>query len=296
MSLADFDRRLAHSLPGEFLKDFYPRFMRWLAKRGMFRGEGVIRTKYGFDLHVNRVDSIKWLLQYYREFEPLISAAWRNFLPTGGVVVDIGANIGYHSLLAGVCVGPTGKVVAFEPSRTIFRELSENIDLNRATQIDARNLAISDRPGPVNLYYAGENEQGHSSITRGVGPSEAARAITFAEIGAIVDLSSIDLVKIDVEGAEPLVIAGLLPVAHRLKPQCAIFLEIGVEHYGPALIGPLLDAGFRTRQIDNEYRPRFYRDPGRVALHPVDFRPGEPYDVVLCRDEAAFDRMTDPGL
>ena len=292
MTFADLDRRLAHALPGEFLKDFYPRVMRRLAKHGLFRGEGVVRTKHGFDLHVNRIDSIKWFLKYYREFEPLISAAWKNFLPEGGVVVDIGANIGYHSLLAGVCVGPTGKVIAFEPSTTIFRELSANIELNHATQIAAQNLAVSNRSGPVNLYYAGEDEQGHSSITRGVGPGEVAQAITFAEIGTLVDLASIDLIKIDVEGAESLVIEGLLPVAHQLKEQCAIFLEIGFENDGPTLIGPLLEAGFKARQIDNEYRTGFYRNPGPVALHPVELRPGELYDVVLCRDEAAFERMT----
>lgn len=294
MAVSDFDRALAHNLPGEFLKDLYPRAMRWLARRGLFRGETVVRTRYGFDLHVNRIDSIKWLLRYYREFEPLISASWKNFLPQGGTVVDIGANIGYHSLLAASCVGPTGKVVAFEPSSRIFRELCANVALNGAAQIAPQNMAISNAAGPVNLYYAGEDEQGHSSMIRSAGQGETVQAITFAQIAQFADLAGIDLIKIDVEGAEPLVVESLLPVVGQLKPGCAIFLEIGFEHDGSTLIDPLLAAGFQARQIANEYRTSFYRNPGPVVLRPVDLRPGELFDVVLCRDEGVFARMERP--
>ncbi|HYD12467.1 MAG TPA: FkbM family methyltransferase [Allosphingosinicella sp.] len=291
MSFADFDRRLARSLPGDFLKDVYPRAMRWFAEHGLGRGEGVVSTKYGFDMQVNRVDSIKWYLHYFGEFEPHISAAWTNFLPRSGVVLDIGANIGYHSLLAAQCVGPQGRVISFEPSGRIYRELCANVALNRASQISPQNVAVADQAGTVELHYAGENEQGGSSIVRGVGPSEAVRAISFADIGKLVDLSQVDLIKIDVEGAEPLVIGSLVPTVGMLKDQCAIFLEIGDEHDGEALIAPLLEAGFQVREIRNEYRTSFYRNPGKVALRPFRFEPGRLHDVVLCRDEAGFARM-----
>lgn len=292
MTFADIDRKIAANLPGDTLKDIYPRLMRRLAEHGLLRGDGVVRTKHGFDMNVNRVDAIKWYLHYFGEFEPRISRAWKNFLRPGDGVVDIGGNIGYHALLASRCVGPQGRVVTFEPSSRIHRELCTNLLLNDVCNVRPIQAAVSNRAGTVELHYAGENDQGSSSIIRGTGKSEAVEAVTFAEIAALIPLADVDLIKIDVEGAEHLVIEAAEPFLDDLKDECAIFLEVGAEHDPQALVQPFLAKGFHIREIENRYRTSFYRSDGPVVLHP--FRDGarELQDVVLCRSEAGFERLS----
>lgn len=287
MNLATLDRWLAHNLPTNVLKDVYPRAMRRLAEMGLPAGRNVTTTRHGFKMEVDRLDAIKWYVHYYGEFEPQISAAWKRLLKPGNVVVDIGGNVGYHALLAAECVGAGGKVLTFEPASQNFKDLVANVSWNSSTQVSVLPIAISDRPGEVFIRYAGDNEQGSSSIVRGDGPGQIVKAISFAEIASYTPLNSIDLIKIDVEGAEPLVIDGMMPVIDQLKPTCAIFVEVGPEHSGNELLAPFVKAGFKIREIANEYRTSFYRQPGDISLRPyVDH--GRLADTVLCRDEAIF--------
>lgn len=72
-------------------------------------------------------------------------------LKPGDVFVDVGANIGYFSLLASKLVGPGGRVVAIEASPEVFDLLRRNLELNKAHNVRAVNVAISDREGSLQL-------------------------------------------------------------------------------------------------------------------------------------------------
>lgn len=239
---------------------------------------------------VDRLDAVKWYIHYYGQFEPLISRAWANFLSAGAVVIDIGGNIGYHALLASKLVGQTGKVITIEPSSIVFKELVQNLKLNNTSNVIAVRKAISNEEGFVTLYYGGENNEGYSSIVRGTGNAEQVEAMPFPQIGEFVPLETIDLIKIDVEGAEDLVVQGMIPILNRLKDDCAIFLEIGPEH-GPELLSQFIDSGFKVRTIGNEYGTDFYRNTRPNTLQNYSGDQNKLQDVILCRDEEVFARF-----
>lgn len=291
--LLRIDRWLARSLPGNTLKDLYTRGMRRIAEHSPFHGRGIVRTLYGFDMATDRRDAIKWYLHYFSVWEPQISEAWARMLHEGGTVLDIGGNIGYHALLAAKLVGPTGRVITFEPSRRIFEQLKSNIELNGFTNVEPVCSAVSDRPGTAEFHVMPDNEQGLGSLIPRDDSirTEIVNLVTFEEIAAMVDMRSVDLVKIDVEGAEALIVSGM--ASFDFSPGCVIFIEVSPSETATELLAPLLQQGFHARRIENEYRTRFYQSAGKVRFSPLAQGSGTLQDVVLCKDPARFDQIAD---
>lgn len=292
--LLRLDRWLARSLPGHTLKDLYTRGMRRIAEHTPFRGRGVVRTLYGFDIATDRRDAIKWYLHYFSVWEPQISEAWARILPKGGTVLDIGGNIGYHALLAAKLVGPTGRVITFEPSRRIFEQLESNIALNGFTNVEPVCSAVSDHGGTAEFHLMPDNEQGLGSLFphEGAVRTEIVNLVTFEDIAAMVDIRTVDLVKIDVEGAEALLVSGM--AGYDFGPHCVIFIEVSPSETATELLAPLLEKGFHARRIENEYRTRFYQSSGNVRFSPLAAGSGSLQDVVLCQDPSRFDQIADP--
>ncbi len=293
MNLVNFERLLAQNLPSDFLKDLFPRAMRRLAEYGIFRSATKVSTAYDFHMNADRLDAVKWYIYYFGVFEPQVSLAWKRLLKSGDHVVDIGGNVGYHALLAGTLVGPSGKVVTVEPSKYIHSQLINNIALNGYTHITALKNAVSNKIGEVDLYFAGENIQGNSSIYKNDSHSlsEKVACITLEQIGEKIDLPSVKLIKIDVEGAEPLVLESLFHSLEKLNPDVVIFVEISPSNTEEAeqMLSPFLGVGFEARLIQNEYNTAFYRNTNNVTLRPLRITPGVIHDVVMTRNPAKFD-------
>lgn len=297
LNLDRLDRWLAWHLPGEWLKNIYPRGMRRLAEMGLGASSRDVTTQHGIAMKVNRVDAIKWCIYYFKQFEPQITRAFTNFLQPGDTVLDIGANIGYHTLLSASRVGPSGRVVAFEPSRRNFDELLANVVRSAYEGIvELHRQAVSDIAGEVEFFYAGDSEQGSSSLiaSHAGGQSEIVEAITFGDVARMCDLSRVALIKIDVEGAEERVIRGMIPYFDALPKRCAIFLEISPGNAGLSanLLKPFYDAGFEARMIANEYNPQFFRSSKPVVLETVSLTAGQIVDIVLCRNPETFDQLS----
>ncbi|WP_328702987.1 FkbM family methyltransferase [Arenibaculum pallidiluteum] len=147
------------------------------------------------------------------------------FVRPGDVFVDVGANIGLYSLKAARLAGPTGRVVAVEPGRTAADLLEENLALNRHANVAAHvavvRKALSDRSGEATLHHiaAGNDPQAFSLLTDGSAPgAERVETTTLDALAAQLGLPRVDCVKIDVEGAEPLVIDGGREVLTRWRP------------------------------------------------------------------------------
>ncbi len=128
------------------------------------------------------------------------------------VVVDVGANIGWYTLLAAKKIGVTGKVVALEPENSNFELLKKSIENNKFTNITPFKLSVSNRNGTQRLWLAKNNIGGHSTVTHnsdnaGVVDVETVTLDTFL-LG--LDVKFVDFLKVDVEGGEPEVIEGAL--------------------------------------------------------------------------------------
>lgn len=141
-------------------------------------------------------------------WEPHVTAAFRELLSREDVCVDVGANIGYFTLLASQLVGPSGRVYAFEPLPSVYAMLRSNLELNSVTNVTALCVAAGDTDGRAHLYVA---PSGHSSI-RPLDARSTLMTVRTCRLDSIVptsDLARIKLVKIDVEGYEPEVVRGL---------------------------------------------------------------------------------------
>jgi len=105
----------------------------------------VTRTIYGFRCAGTTQDLIQRYIYLFGVWEANLSSWIRSALKPGDVFVDVGANIGFFSLLASQIVGSEGRVVSIEPSPTIFAQLTANVALNRVGNIRLVNCAASDQ-------------------------------------------------------------------------------------------------------------------------------------------------------
>ncbi len=165
------------------------------------------------------------------EWEPDIASVIREKLPKGGVFIDVGAHTGAHSLPAAVRVGPSGKVVAFEPNPRTIERLRRNIALSRASNIIVEPVACSDAETTLTLFGGPESDTGLSSLSEHNAELEVpgTTALPFSVVGRPIDhvvselgLQRVDVMKIDVEGAELMVLQGARATLKRFHPMIVI--------------------------------------------------------------------------
>jgi FkbM family methyltransferase len=153
-----------------------------------------------------------------------------SLLKPGMTFFDVGANIGLYSILAAKRVGPRGVVHSFEPTPATAVRLEANVGLNNFSNIKVNQVALSDKRGTAKFYlHQADDRNSLSAISSN---SIVIPTITLDEYIAENLISAVDLMKMDVEGAELLVLQGASKlISGRNAP--TIMLEIN----GPALEG-----------------------------------------------------------
>lgn len=187
----------------------------------------------GFDTH------IKKHIYFQGYFEWAETQFVRTCLRKGQTFVDVGANIGWHSLVAANRVGPSGRVIAFEPVQRTFAELESNIRLNRLSHVTLNPLALSDSDGTIAIYGNKEGDSGGNTMFGGADRVLLEQIKTRRGDDVLSELSVdvIDLLKVDVEGAEMHVLRGLERFfsERRIK---AMMLEVNAAHLYAAGTSP----------------------------------------------------------
>jgi len=180
---------------------------------------------------------------------------FKKILKPGMVFVDIGANIGYFSLLAARSVTNSGKVYAFEPDAEHFSLLQKNIKKNNYSNIIPVNQAASDMIGTAAFYLQKDNLCAHSLLPDPNSTMVEVKTTTLDEY--FKQDNRVDVVKIDVEGAEPKVLAGMKQlVTGNLK--MAILTEFFPKALKDSGASPaqflqdLVDLGFILYRIDED--------------------------------------------
>lgn len=243
------------------------------------------KASFGISFRGAFPDLIHAYLYFFGVWEPGISRVFRWHLRQGDRVIDIGANIGAHTALAAVIVGPAGRIHAIEASPNIFSQLKRNLDANWLAQVIPYNVAASDVAGPVTVYLNDADNLGKTTILRHVADHQRTTQETqvsglpLADIVPHEDLKNARLIKVDVEGAEWLVLQGMRDVIASIPPDCIVLVEAGSEslsHFGAsftALINLFRESGHLPVYIANSYNPDFYiRTPARVlsTILPLD--------------------------
>jgi len=165
--------------------------------------------KYGISMRLNTGDKLDYFIYYWRCWEPNETWLIRKILRPGDTFVDIGANIGYFSLIAGKIVGAKGQVHAFEPVPSTVEKLRHNVAINKFTNIMIHDYALSDKEGSVRINQLLEHNPGMNSMRADVSGTGRFWDIPSKPLDRVLAGSDpIKLVKIDVEGAEMLVLNG----------------------------------------------------------------------------------------
>lgn len=144
----------------------------------------------------------------------------------GTTIIDVGANFGFHTLQFRDLVGPSGKVISFEPQKLVYYQLCGNIVLNGYDNITAHNIALSDEVNVLKM----ENLQYHSEGDINIGNAhlDACYHLGYNLVNVNTldsfNIENVSVLKIDVQGYEPRVLDGAKETILKNKP--VIFIEV----------------------------------------------------------------------
>jgi FkbM family methyltransferase len=199
-------------------------------------------------------------IYYFGQWEPEVSHLIKQRLRPGQTFVDVGANIGWYTLLAAQAVGPAGRVISIEASPRTFDQLKDNVDNNRLRNVRLVNEAVWSSAGLLSLFQGPPSHSVISTVMSSFAERrrcEAAGQIPARPLSEILtanEIATLGVIKIDVEGAEREVIRGLEPVLDSFPDDVEIFLELNPKDYDPAdVLTPLRQRGFRAWIIPNRY-------------------------------------------
>ncbi len=161
-------------------------------------------------MHLDSKDSL--LLSLRKNYEPKHVRLLRKNVKPGDYVVDIGAHIGYYTLILADIVGPTGKVYSFEPNPETFKILKKNVETNGYKNVVLEQKAVSNKKGRIKLYLSKINT-GDSRIHE-VSDDESFKYKEFNVESVSLDsyfknVKRINFFKMDIQGAEPLALEGM---------------------------------------------------------------------------------------
>lgn len=187
--------------------------------------------------------------------EPTVQLAVVNHLGPGDVFYDVGANVGFLSLLAAKSVGSQGHVYCFEPQPDVLPLLTRNLEQNGFSNFDIIEAAVSDQPGRARLELNARGRSGQAQLAHAGNGHDGARShgrdtvdvnvVTLDELA----LPAARLVKIDVEGAECKVLRGMANMMREHRP--TLIIEIH-EGQGPSVEAILRESGYRSEVLNDD--------------------------------------------
>lgn len=179
---------------------------------GQEESEKIIKTKDGRKLIFPLANGSYRFVYFIGSYEPAITEIFKKIIKKGDVCFDIGANVGWYTTLFQKLVGETGEVHAFEPMPQTFNFLKRNAELNKQfDNLTLNNLALGDVEKNIDLHIFPDLPDGHASIST-FGHQNyqtfSCPMITLDSYLAEKNISNVNLVKIDIEGAELMMLKG----------------------------------------------------------------------------------------
>lgn len=187
-----------------------------------------------------RSEKYYWLGTY----EPQVLREIATRLRPGATYWDVGSHVGFMVAVASRLVGPTGTVVAFEPSPENVRRLRQTIELNDLRNVTVRDVALSDRVGQAQFFLSDSSSMG--SLVSGSSPAGTVPVRTNTIDEELRSVPIPDLVKIDVEGWENAVLAGATRLLEGHRP--VLIVEVLTPERRRVVERRLV--GYRTSMLD----------------------------------------------
>lgn len=244
----------------------------------------------GFRYAGNTKDLLGIMVYLFGVWEPNLSTFLQRRLGPGDTFIDVGANSGWFTTMGAHLVGPTGHVVGIEASPTIARRLQANLDRNGFDNTRVLVAAAMAGPGVVDIVPGPDEHTGLTHISKAHSP--AAVQVRGDALPALLtddEIATARVVKIDVEGAEYDVVAGLADSLGRFPETCEFVIEVGPERGASpaavdALIATMESAGLKPFLLPNFYDHHSYMlEPVATVLEKVSTRPTREIDIVFSR-------------
>ena len=220
-------------------------------------------------IELNLGEHIQRRIYYYGYIEYNTVKILMSKLKAGSIVADIGANIGQYTLIAAHEVQEFGEVHAFEPNAEVYAALERNVLLNGFTNVHLNHVAVANREEAEHVFFAPRSDNWGSG-------SLAKTTYKLSEAGYSVPVITLDqyfaererkpeLIKIDVEGAELLVLKGAQSLIETSKP--IIITELSAENF--AAFGYTIQ-DLTEYLVRHGYEISKILDNGRLAAIPAD--------------------------
>ncbi|MDC0142025.1 FkbM family methyltransferase [bacterium] len=177
----------------------------------------LIKGKEGYIVYNKNDIYIGKAIEKYGEFSEHEIKLFDYLCHSGDIIIDIGANIGTHTLAFSRIVGDNGKVYAYEPQKIIFYTLCANVAINSITNIECKHQAVGNDTGYIKIPDFNYNLEGNyggisvDKFTMGI-------KVEIIKLDSLIELQKINFIKIDVEGMEYDVINGAKEVIKKFKP------------------------------------------------------------------------------
>lgn len=292
-------RKLLLSIPGKlasfiagkglgkipFVLLFYGFFYRYLKPAGL-----IIIDFEDSKIYVDSRDIglTPYLLEWgvYEKYE---TELFKRIVNNGMVVVDIGANVGYYTLLAAKLVGNEGKVFAFEPEPDNYNLLRKNVEANNCKNVVTIRKAVFSSSGKIRLFLDKNNLGAHSLSERNVNKRDSIMVEAISMDDYFKNGLKIDIVKVDIQGSEMHVLEGMADTIHHNDELQMIveFWPSGLRNSGSSPISflrklrsygfDLYKIGKHLERIDVERVLEFLNDKEFTSLYCVKVRSPSPF-------------------
>lgn len=207
--------------------------------------------------HLMRLDPLdSLLLSVNGTYEEAELDLLRDCIRPGDTVLDIGGHIGLYTLEASRAAGTDGRVVAFEPSSANYALLEHNVVANGCPNVVLVRAAVSDADGELTLVLSDDNSGDHqiTADTSSGGHTERVRTVSIDSYCRDAAITSVQVVKMDIQGAEPAALAGALRTIEATTDMI-LFTEVSPHHLASrggtdAYLADLADAGFDLWQLE----------------------------------------------
>jgi FkbM family methyltransferase len=201
-----------------------------------------------------------WLGSYEQDKQKLLEQT----VPVGGIVFDLGAHVGFHTLLAAELVGAAGQVFAFEPMPQNLSYLNQHLQLNQIHNVTVINAAVSDQEGIAYFDLAASSFHGHLAKQGNL----QVRTVSLDDLIAKGEIPVPDYIKMDVEGAEVTALAGMKTMLETAHP--TLVLATHGDEIQKQCRAYLTELGYKFRVIGDKSIEQadelFVYHPGRAVL------------------------------
>jgi FkbM family methyltransferase len=250
------------------------------------------RTAFGMRIRGSSTDLIQRFIYYFGVWEPDITRWMLSRLSPGDCMVDVGANVGYYSLLAASRVERVGSVVAIEASPAIHFLLKSNIKLNGLRNVRVVHAAAADQRGTLMVHPGSADNIGqtHTRDLAGDALGVPVTALPLTDILTADELERVRIVKIDVEGGEAAVVRGMQALLPRLPRHAEILIEISPELMRDPMpsmqfiFDTMRGAGYLAYALPNDLGWARYLSPRHSGPSLLAGLPAAQTDVLFSRE------------